>query len=68
VEEDWGARLSNRASHLSVAASAGTNTWRRGPDRGPHIRSVYAKLGVPDRSSAVRRARGLRLLSAGRMR
>ena len=31
-----------------------------------HIRSIYAKLGVQDRSSAVRCARGLRLLSAGR--
>jgi LuxR family maltose regulon positive regulatory protein len=31
-----------------------------------HIRSIYAKLGVRDRSSAVRRARGLRLLSVGR--
>jgi len=33
-----------------------------------HIRSIYAKLGVRDRSSAVRRARSLRLLSAGRTR
>jgi LuxR family maltose regulon positive regulatory protein len=33
-----------------------------------HIRSIYAKLGVGDRSSAVRRARGLRLLTAGRTR
>jgi LuxR family maltose regulon positive regulatory protein len=33
-----------------------------------HIRSIYAKLGVFDRSSAVRRARGLRLPSAGRTR
>jgi LuxR family transcriptional regulator, maltose regulon positive regulatory protein len=33
-----------------------------------HIKSIYAKLGVRDRSSAVRRARGLRLLSAGRTR
>ena len=32
-----------------------------------HIRSIYAKLGVGDRSSAVRRARELRLL-AGRAR
>ena len=31
-----------------------------------HIRSIYAKLGVGDRSSAVRRARELRLLAAGR--
>ena len=31
-----------------------------------HIRSIYAKLGVRDRSSAVQRARELRLLSAGR--
>jgi LuxR family transcriptional regulator, maltose regulon positive regulatory protein len=31
-----------------------------------HLRSIYAKLQVRDRSSAVRRARELRLLSAGR--
>jgi LuxR family maltose regulon positive regulatory protein len=31
-----------------------------------HIRSIYAKLGTEDRSAAVRRARELRLLSAGR--
>jgi LuxR family maltose regulon positive regulatory protein len=30
-----------------------------------HIRSIYAKLGANDRSSAVRRARRLRLLSTG---
>jgi len=29
-----------------------------------HIRNIYAKLGVGDRSSAVRRARELRLLAA----
>ena len=33
-----------------------------------HIRSIYAKLQVRDRSSAVQRARELRLLSAGRTR
>jgi len=33
-----------------------------------HLRSIYAKLQVRDRSSAVRRARELRLLSAGRAR
>ena len=34
-----------------------------------HIRSIYAKLGVRDRSSAVQRARELRLLAAaGRTR
>jgi LuxR family transcriptional regulator, maltose regulon positive regulatory protein len=33
-----------------------------------HIRSIYAKLQVRDRSSAVRRARELRLLAAGRTR
>lgn len=33
-----------------------------------HMRSIYAKLGVSDRSLAVRRARSLGLLSAGRTR
>jgi LuxR family maltose regulon positive regulatory protein len=33
-----------------------------------HLRSIYAKLQVRDRSSAVRRARELRLLTAGRPR
>ena len=33
-----------------------------------HIRSIYSKLGTRDRSSAVRRARELRLLSTGRPR
>ncbi|MGO9187607.1 MAG: helix-turn-helix transcriptional regulator [Streptosporangiaceae bacterium] len=33
-----------------------------------HIRSIYAKPGVRDRSSAVQRARELRLLAAGRTR
>jgi LuxR family transcriptional regulator, maltose regulon positive regulatory protein len=33
-----------------------------------HIRSIYAKLGVRDRSSAVQRARDLRLLAADRTR
>ena len=33
-----------------------------------HIRSIYAKLQVRDRSSAVQRARELQLLSAGRTR
>jgi LuxR family transcriptional regulator, maltose regulon positive regulatory protein len=33
-----------------------------------HIRSIYAKLGVRDRSSAVQRARELRLLAGGRAR
>jgi LuxR family maltose regulon positive regulatory protein len=33
-----------------------------------HIRSIYAKLGARDRSSAVSRARELRLLSTGRSR
>jgi LuxR family transcriptional regulator, maltose regulon positive regulatory protein len=31
-----------------------------------HFRRIYAKLGADDRSAAVRRARKLRLLSAGR--
>jgi LuxR family transcriptional regulator, maltose regulon positive regulatory protein len=30
-----------------------------------HIRNIYSKLGARDRSGAVRRARELRLLSAG---
>jgi len=33
-----------------------------------HIRSIYAKLGVRDRSSAVQHARELRLLAAGHTR
>jgi Bacterial regulatory proteins, luxR family len=33
-----------------------------------HIRAIYAKLQVSDRSAAVRRARELRLLAAGRAR
>ena len=33
-----------------------------------HVRSIYAKLQVGDRSSAVQRARELRLLAAGRTR
>jgi LuxR family maltose regulon positive regulatory protein len=33
-----------------------------------HLRSIYAKLQVSDRSSAVQRARELRLLAAGRTR
>ena len=46
------------ASELSVSPNT-VNT---------HIRSIYAKLQVRDRSSAVRRARELRLLAAGRTR
>ena len=33
-----------------------------------HVRSIYAKLGASDRTSAVQRARELRLLSTGRTR
>jgi LuxR family transcriptional regulator, maltose regulon positive regulatory protein len=33
-----------------------------------HVRSIYAKLQVRDRPSAVQRARELRLLAAGRTR
>jgi LuxR family transcriptional regulator, maltose regulon positive regulatory protein len=44
------------ASELSVSVNT-VNT---------HVRSIYAKLGARDRSSAVQRARELRLLSAGR--
>ena len=32
-----------------------------------HVRNIYAKLGVRDRSAAVRRARELRLISVGRL-
>jgi LuxR family maltose regulon positive regulatory protein len=32
-----------------------------------HVRSIYAKLQLRDRSSAVQRARELRLLAAGRL-
>jgi LuxR family transcriptional regulator, maltose regulon positive regulatory protein len=46
------------ASELSVSVNT-VNT---------HIRSIYAKLLVRDRSSAVRRGRELRLLAAGRTR
>ena len=47
------------ASELSVSVNT-VNT---------HVRNIYAKLGVRDRSSAVRRARELRLLAAsGRTR
>ncbi len=44
------------ASELSVSVNT-VNT---------HIRNIYAKLHATDRSSAVRRARGMRLLAAGR--
>ena len=43
------------ASELSVSVNT-VNT---------HIRNIYAKLQATDRSSAVRRARGMRLLAAG---
>jgi LuxR family transcriptional regulator, maltose regulon positive regulatory protein len=33
---------------------------------GTHVRNIYAKLGASDRSTAVRRARELRLLASGR--
>jgi LuxR family maltose regulon positive regulatory protein len=33
-----------------------------------HIRNIYSKLGARDRSSAVQRARELRLLSGGRLK
>ena len=46
------------ASELSVSVNT-VNT---------HIRSIYAKLQASNRSSAVQRARELRLLSAGRTR
>jgi ATP/maltotriose-dependent transcriptional regulator MalT len=46
------------ASELSISPNT-VNT---------HLRRIYAKLGVRDRSSAVRRARALRLLAADRTR
>jgi LuxR family transcriptional regulator, maltose regulon positive regulatory protein len=46
------------ASELSVSVNT-VNT---------HVRNIYAKLQASDRSSAVQRARELRLLSAGLMR
>jgi LuxR family maltose regulon positive regulatory protein len=46
------------AGELSVAPSTVST----------HVRSIYAKLQVRDRSSAVQRARDLRLLAAGRTR
>jgi LuxR family maltose regulon positive regulatory protein len=46
------------ASELSVSVNT-VNT---------HIRSIYAKLQASTRSSAVQRARELRLLAAGRTR
>ena len=46
------------ASELSISLNT-VNT---------HLRSIYAKLGVRDRRSAVRRARALRLLGADRTR
>jgi LuxR family transcriptional regulator, maltose regulon positive regulatory protein len=46
------------ASELSVSVNT-VNT---------HVRNIYAKLQARDRSSAVQRARELRLLSAGRSR
>ena len=47
---------------IATELSVSTNTVST------QIRSIYAKLGVRDRSSAVQRARELRLLSAGRPR
>jgi LuxR family transcriptional regulator, maltose regulon positive regulatory protein len=44
------------ASELSVSSNTVST----------HIRNIYAKLGVADRSAAVRRARELRLLAAVR--
>jgi hypothetical protein len=46
---------------------AASQAAERAPDS-THLRSIYAKLQVRDRSSAVQRARELRLLAAGRTR
>jgi LuxR family maltose regulon positive regulatory protein len=48
------------AAELPVSVSVSVNTV------GTHIRSIYAKLQVRDRSSAVQRARELRLLAVAR--
>lgn len=55
--------LSTNLSRLEIAGelSISLNTVNT------HLRSIYAKLQVRDRSSAVRRARELRLLAARRM-
>ena len=62
---DLGAAVSpTNLSRLEIASelSVSPNTVST------HIRSIYAKLGVRDRSSAVQRARELRLLAVGRTR
>jgi len=41
---------------------------RRAAEWFTHLRSIYAKLRIRDRSSAVQRARELRLLAVGRTR
>jgi LuxR family maltose regulon positive regulatory protein len=53
--------LPTNLSRLEIASglSVSVNTVNT------HIRNIYAKLGAQDRSSAVPRARHLRLLSAG---
>jgi LuxR family maltose regulon positive regulatory protein len=56
--------LPTNLSRLGIAAelSVSVNTVNT------HIRNIYTKLQASDRSSAVQRARELRLLSAGPMR
>jgi len=55
-------RKAIRPAIASGALSVSVNTVST------HIRSIHGKLQVRDRSSAVQRARELRLLAAGRAR
>jgi len=58
--------VTRKVTIISAPAGSGKTSLLRAWAVNAHIRSIYAKLGVRDRSSAVRRARELRLLAAGR--